>query len=129
MAIEYKDKESFEDFFKQTYIPLDYASIRNEMREAAAAGWELFTEEYQMMHRMSKSNYILYMTSDAYCSFEEIVENAVDELNSGITDVVMEIGNEIEFDNNITEIYFDTIEQTLKEMLDALYDDVLGKLV
>ena len=53
---------------------------------------------------------------------------AVAAYDSGITDVVMEIGNEIDFDNSITEIYFDTIEQTLKEMLDALYDDVLGKL-
>lgn len=128
MAAEYKDKESFEEFFKQNFIPLDYKSVQNEMREAAAMGWDLFTEEYQQIHRMDKKNYILYMTSDAYCTFEEIVENALDELNSGITDVVMEIGNEIDFDNSITEIYFDTIEQTLKEMLDALYDDVLAKL-
>lgn len=30
---EYKDKASFEEFFKQNYVPLDYKSIRNEMRE------------------------------------------------------------------------------------------------
>ncbi len=68
------------------------------------------------------------MTGDAYCTFEEIVENAIDELNSGILDIVMEIGNEMEFDNDTAEIYFDTIEKQLKEMLDALYDDVLKDL-
>ena len=62
------------------------------------------------------------------CTFEEIVENAIDELNSGILDIVMEIGNEMEFDNDTAEIYFDTIEKQLKEMLDALYDDVLKDL-
>ena len=61
-------------------------------------------------------------------SFEEIVENAIEELNSGILDIVMEIGNEMEFDNDTAEIYFDTIEKQLKEMLDALYDDVLKDL-
>lgn len=125
---EFKDKESFEEFFQQSYVPVDYQSIRSEMREAAAGGWELFTEEYRQRGVISKKNYVLYMTSDAYCTFEEIVEQAVDELNSGIADVVMEIGNEMEFDNDITEIYFDTTEKLLKEMLDALYDDVLCKL-
>ena len=59
---------------------------------------------------------------------KELVENAIDELNSGIFDIVMEIGNEMEFDNDTAEIYFDTIEKQLKEMLDALYDDVLKDL-
>ena len=59
---------------------------------------------------------------------KELVENAIDELNSGILDIVMEIGNEMEFDNDTAEIYFDTIEKQLKEMLDALYDDVLKDL-
>ena len=49
-------------------------------------------------------------------------------MNSGILDIVMEIGNEMEFDNDTAEIYFDTIEKQLKEMLDALYDDVLKDL-
>ena len=48
---------------------------------------------------------------------KELVENAIDELNSGILDIVMEIGNEMEFDNDTAEIYFDTIEKQLKEML------------
>ena len=105
---EYKDKASFEEFFKQNYVPLDYKSIRNEMREAAGDGWSLFTDEYKFRGK--------------------IVENAIDELNSGILDIVMEIGNEMEFDNDTAEIYFDTIEKQLKEMLDALYDDVLKDL-
>ena len=46
---EYKDKASFEEFFKQNYVPLDYKSIRNEMREAAGDGWSLFTDEYKFL--------------------------------------------------------------------------------
>ena len=81
---EYKDKASFEEFFKQNYVPLDYKSIRNEMREAAGDGWSLFTDEYKFRGKI--------------------------------------------FDNDTAEIYFDTIEKQLKEMLDALYDDVLKDL-
>ena len=125
---EYKDKASFEEFFEQNYVPLDYKSIQNEMREAAGDGWGLFTDEYKFRGKIDKKDFIVHMTGDAYCTFEEIVENAIDELNSGILDIVMEIGNEMEFDNDTAEIYFDTIERQLKEMLDALYDDVLKDL-
>ena len=113
---EYKDKASFEEFFKQNYVPLDYKSIRNEMREAAGDGWSLFTDEYKFRGKIDKKDFIVHMTGDAYCTFEEIVENAIDELNSGILDIVMEIGNEMEFDNDTAEIYFDTIEKQLKDI-------------
>ena len=124
---EYKDKESFEEFFKEMYVPIDYKSIREEMREAAKAGWDLFTEEYQQVRHMKKENYILYLTSDAYCTFEEIIENAVDMLNPEVSDAIMEISAGVGYDSSITEIYFDTIETSLKEMLDCLYDDVFAK--
>jgi len=113
---EYKDKASFEEFFKQNYVPLDYKSIQNEMREAAGDGWSLFTDEYKFRGKIDKKDFIVHMTGDAYCTFEEIVENAIDELNSGILDIVMEIGNEMEFDNDTAEIYFDTIEKQLKDI-------------
>ena len=116
---EYKDKASFEEFFKQNYVPLDYKSIRNEMREAAGDGWSLFTDEYKFRGKLDKKDFIVHMTGDAYCTFEEIVENAIDELNSGILDIVMEIGNEMEFDNDTAEIYFDTIEKQLTSTLYA----------
>ena len=72
---EYKDKASFEEFFKQNYVPLDYKSIRNEMREAAGDGWSLFTDEYKFRGKIDKKDFIVHMTGDAYCTFEEIVEN------------------------------------------------------
>lgn len=125
---EYKAKESFEELFRQSYVPIDYKTIQNELREAAAEGWELFTEEYRNRGRMNRGDYILYMTSEAYGTFEEIVERAIEELNGGIVDVLMEISSDGNYDHQITEIYYDTLEKTLKEMLDALYDDVLCRI-
>ncbi len=125
---EYKDKESFEAFFQEMYVPIDYKTIQKEMREAAEPGWELFTEEYQQIHHIKKENYILYLTGDAYCTFEEIIENAVDMLNPEVSDAVLEISAGIDYDSSITEIYFDTTEKLLKEMLDCLFDDVFVKL-
>lgn len=125
---EYKDKESFEAFFQEMYVPIDYKTIQKEMREAAEPGWELFTEEYQQIHHIKKENYILYLTGDAYCTFEEIIENAVDMLNPEVSDAVLEISAGMDYDSSITEIYFDTTEKLLKEMLDCLFDDVFVKL-
>lgn len=123
-----KDKASFEELFRQTYVPVEYKVIRNEMRSAAEPGWDLFTQEYQTLGKMNKKTFILYMTGEAYCTFEEIVERAMEELNSEIVDVVSEVSEHTEYDNTITELYFDTLDKTVKEMLDELYDDVLCKL-
>ena len=56
---EYKDKASFEEFFKQNYVPLDYKSIQNEMREAAGDGWSLFTDEYKFRGKIDKKDFIV----------------------------------------------------------------------
>ena len=53
------------------------------------------------------------------------MENAVDALNQNIADVIAEIGNELSFDNSVTEIYFDNMEKLVKRFLDCLYDEVL----
>lgn len=121
-----KDQASFEKFFEENYVPVEYKTVKNDFEEVAAEyGRDLFAEEYQIKGRMKKENYILYLTSDAYCAFEEIVENAVDALNQDIADVIAEIGNEPSFDNGVTEIYFDNIEKLVKRFLDCLYDEVL----
>lgn len=121
-----QDKASFEEFFEKNYIPVEYSMVKNEFEEVAEEyGRDIFTEEYLAKGRIDKKNYILYMTSDAYCAFEEIVENAVDSLNQDIADVVLEIGNELDFDNSVTEIYFDNMENLLKRFLDCLFDEVL----
>ena len=121
-----QDKASFEKFFEENYVPVEYKTVKNDFEEVAAEyGRDLFTEEYQAKGRIKKENYILYLTSDAYCAFEEIVENAVDALNQDIADVIAEIGNELSFDNSVTEIYFDNMEKLVKRFLDCLYDEVL----
>ena len=121
-----QDKASFEKFFEENYVPVEYKTVKNDFEEVATEyGRDLFTEEYQAKGRIKKENYILYLTSDAYCAFEEIVENAVDALNQDIADVIAEIGNELSFDNGVTEIYFDNIEKLVKRFLDCLYDEVL----
>ena len=124
-----QDKASFEKFFEENYVPVEYKTVKNDFEEVAAEyGRDLFTEEYQAKGRIKKENYILYLTSDAYCAFEEIVENAVDALNQDIADVIAEIGNELSFDNSVTEIYFDNMEKLVKRFLDCLYDEVLCEI-
>ena len=124
-----QDKASFEEFFEKNYVPVEYNMVKNEFEALAEEyGRDIFTEEYRIKGRIEKKDYILYMNSDAYCGFEEIVENTVDSLNQDIADVVLEISNEVSFDNSVTEVYFDNMEQLVKRFLDCLFEEVLCDL-
>ena len=118
------DKEVFDKFFKESYCTVEYETVKEEFERIASIGNDLFTGSYEARN-LNRENFILYLTSDAYCAFEEIVENAVDALNQDIADVIAEIGNELSFDNSVTEIYFDNMEKLVKRFLDCLYDEVL----
>ena len=119
------DKEYFEKFFDENYIQVEYAVVKHEFNEVAEEdGRDMFTDEYLAKGRIRKEDYILYMKNDVYCMFEEIVENAVDSLNQDIADAVSEIGNELDFDNSVTEVYFDNMEKLLKRFLDCMFDEV-----
>ena len=119
------DKASFEKFFDENYIPVEYAMVKNEFHEVAEEyGRDMFTDEYLAKGRIRIEDYILFMRNDVYCTFEEIVENAVDSLNQDIADAVSEIGNELDFDNSVTEVYFDNMEKLLKRFLDCMFDEV-----
>lgn len=124
MSQNTKDKASFEKFFDENYIPVEYAMVKNDFHELAEEyGRDMFTEDYLAKGRIRKEDYILYMKNEVYCAFEEIVENAVDSLNQEIADAVLEIGNELEFDNSVTEVYFDNMENLLKRFLDCMFDE------
>ena len=123
------DREAFEEFFHNAYVPVEYKMVKKEFEEVAGRyGRNIFTEEYLEKGRIDKKDYILYMNTDAYCELEGIVEETVDDLNQDIVDVIMEVGNEIAYDNNTVAIYYDMEEKLLKEFLDHLYDMVLFRI-
>ena len=52
-----QDKASFEKFFEENYVPVEYKTVKNDFEEVAAEyGRDLFTEEYQAKGRIKKEN-------------------------------------------------------------------------
>ena len=122
-----QDKASFEKFFEENYVPVEYKTVKNDFEEVAAEyGRDLFTEEYQAKGRIKKENYILYLTSDSYCDFEAAVQEAMDDLNPEILDAVMDVTEAQEDGDEITEVYWDTQRELLHDFLLRLYDEVIS---
>jgi hypothetical protein len=67
------------------------------------------------------------MTSDAYCDFEAVVQEAFDDINPEILDAVMELSETQEDGDEVTEKYWDTQRELVHEFLLKLYDDVISK--
>ena len=47
MQNEKIDKEVFDTFFRENYVPVEYKNIKAEFEEIAAIGNEIFTESYE----------------------------------------------------------------------------------
>ena len=53
-------------------------------------GNDIFTGSYEARN-LNRGNFILYLTSEAYCDFEAAVQEAMDDLNPEILDAVMDV--------------------------------------
>ena len=114
------DKEVFDTFFRENYVPVDYATVREEFYEITADKEEVFSEEIEDKP-LTEKNFILYMRSDIYCQLEGCVEDAFEMLNPEITDAVMDISMSMEREDEITAVYWKTLEDLLKQFLKQLY--------
>ena len=114
------DKEVFDTFFRENYVPVDYATVREEFYEITADKEEVFSEELEDKP-LTEKNFILYMRSDIYCQLEGCVEDAFEMLNPEITDAVMDISMSMEREDEITAVYWKTLEDLLKQFLKQLY--------
>ena len=118
------DKEVFDTFFKESYCPVEYKNVKTEFEEIAAVGNDIFTDSYEARN-LTKENFILCLTNDAYCAFEAVVEEAMDDLNPEIVDAVMDVTTTTVNGDEITEQYWKKQEELLKEFLYQLYDEVI----
>lgn len=114
------DKEVFDTFFRENYVPVDYATVREEFYEITADKEEVFSEELEDKP-LTEKNFILYMRSDIYCQLEGCVEDAFEMLNPEITDAVMDISMSMEREDEITAVYWKILEDLLKQFLRQLY--------
>lgn len=120
------DKEVFDKFFTESYCTVDYAIVKEEFEAVAALGNDIFTGSYEAKN-LNRENFILYLTSESYCDFEAIVQEAMDDLNPEILDAVMDVTEAQPDGDEITEKYWETQRELLNKFLLQLYDEVISK--
>lgn len=120
------DKEVFDKFFVESYCVVDYETVKEEFEAVASVGNDIFTGSYEARN-LNRENFILYLTSESYCDFEAIVQEAMDDLNPEILDAVMDVTEAQADGEEITEKYWETQRELLHDFLLRLYDDVISK--
>ena len=120
------DKEVFDKFFTESYCEVDYATVKESFEEIASVGNDIFTGSYEARN-LKRDNFILYLTSDVYCDFESVVQEAMDDLNPEILDAVMDITEAQDDGDVVTEKYWEIQRELLKKFLMQLYDEVITR--
>jgi len=118
-------KEVFDKFFTESYCPVEYENVKEEFEAIASVGNEIFTGSYEAKN-LKRENFILYLTSESYCDFEAVIQEAMDDLNPEILDAVMDVTEAQPDGDEITEKYWETQRDLLKEFLLRLYDEVIS---
>ena len=120
------DKEVFDKFFTESYCEVDYATVKESFEEIDSVGNDIFTGSYEARN-LKRDNFILYLTSDVYCDFESVVQEAMDDLNPEILDAVMDITEAQDDGDVVTEKYWEMQRELLKKFLMQLYDEVITR--
>lgn len=115
-------KEVFDVFFKENYCEIDYRDVKNEFEEIADRTLEeLFTDETDIT-RVNRRNFVIYLQSDVYCEFEDVLEEVMDAINPEVMDAVMDVSATTSNGDEITEIYWDTKDKLRKDFLALVFD-------
>ena len=115
-------KEVFDVFFKENYCEIDYRDVKNEFEEIADRTLEeLFTDETDIT-KVNRRNFVIYLQSDVYCEFEDVLEEVMDVINPEVMDAVMDVSATTSNGDEITEIYWDTKDKLRKDFLALVYD-------
>lgn len=115
-------KEVFDVFFKENYCEIDYRDVKNEFEEIADRTLEeLFTDETDIT-RVNRKNFVIYLQSDVYCEFEDVLEEVMDAINPEVMDAVMDVSATTSNGDEITEIYWDTKDKLRKDFLALVFD-------
>lgn len=121
-------KEVFDAFFKENYCEVEYKLVKDEFEAIATLPTDIFTED-KPLKDITKKNFILYLRNEAYCEFEAIVEENFEALNPEIVDAVMDVAVSMDNEDEITGIYWQTLEDLLKQFLNQLFEDVIAKWI
>lgn len=115
-------KEVFDVFFKENYCEIDYRDVKNEFEEIADRTLEeLFTDETDIT-KVNRRNFVIYLQSDVYCEFEDVLEEVMDTINPEVMDAVMDVSATTSNGDEITEIYWDTKDKLRKDFLALVFD-------
>lgn len=115
-------KEVFDVFFKENYCEIDYRDVKNEFEEIADRTLEeLFTDETDIT-KVNRKNFVIYLQSDVYCEFEDVLEEVMDTINPEVMDAVMDVSATTSNGDEITEIYWDTKDKLRKDFLALVFD-------
>ena len=120
-------KEVFDLFFTENYCPLEYAQVKLDLEELVGDGSDLLVDG-KTLKDVTRKNYVIYMNSDIYCQIEDLIEEAMNELNPEIEEAILDITTTTGNGDEITQMYWDTKDKLMKDFLGKLYDEYLSKL-
>lgn len=128
---KFPDKETFEKFWIQNYVPVTYDDVRENFETfVKAADGHIFLSDYEEKGCISKADFKENLSQEAQFNFEDGLTEVFYDKNPKLYETAFSLYEEAQMsgkgDASVAQIFHETFQALYAEFLDRLFDEVVA---
>ena len=129
---QFPNKEAFDKYWEENYIPVTYEEVREAFEDyVAAAGGHIFLSDYEEKGCISKADFKENLSQASLFTFQDSLTEVFYDKNPELYETAFAIFTESQMnggkDGEIAGVFHETFNQLYAEFLDQLFDEKIAK--
>ena len=129
---QFPDRETFEAYWKENYVPVIYEDVKEAFEDfVTAANGHIFLSDYEENGCISKADFKENLSQEAQFTFQDGLTEVFYDKNPEVYEMAFAIFEESQMNGgegkDIARIFSDTFHMLYDTFLDRLYDEKIAK--
>lgn len=128
---QFPDRETFDQYWKENYIPLTYEDVREEFEKyVAEAEGHVYISDYEEKGCISKADFMENLHQDAQFLFQDTLTEVFYEKNPELYETAFALYEEAQMsgagDKNVALTFHETYQKLYTDFMNQLFDEKLA---
>lgn len=129
---QFPDKETFDKYWNENYVPLTYEDVRAAFEDfVKSANGHIYLSDYEEKGCISKADFKENLSQEAQFTFEDGLTEVFYDKNPELYETAFALYEEAQMsgqgDASVAQIFHETFRGLYAEFLDKLFDEVLAQ--
>lgn len=124
---QFKDKESFDNYWKDNYVPLTYADVQQAYEDfVKSADKHIFLSDYEESGNVNREDFIENLSQAAQFAFQDSLTEAFYEKNPDVCETAFALYEMAQMEGGdaaIASVFHEEYNRLYREFLLQLFDD------